>query len=172
MGIALGRAGEHDEAKREFERARLLSLAKDRRNEAETLTNRGIQLLSSGAVGQALEIFSQALAMEPELAAAHHYSGLAWSAAGKWDKANQAFAAALRYSAADAEIHYNFGVALKHQGNWSEAAREFAAVVELNPGHPLGYWSLADAVHRSGDHTRAKVILEQARAKGPCPDPR
>src|SRR5437899_343928 len=107
LGLALQRTGDQAGAAREFEQARTLAQSKDRRNEAETLTNRGIELLSAGSVPEALTIFEKALAIEPALAVAHHYRALALSSAGRFEEANQDFAEALRQSPSDPEIHYN-----------------------------------------------------------------
>jgi len=117
---------------------------------------------------EAVETLQRGLALEPDLAAAHHYLGVALGAMGKWEEARQAFAAALKNNPSDPEIHYNFGVALKYHGDWRGAVQEFTSAIELRPGHPQARCSLAEGLFQIGENDRANSVLLQAREFGSC----
>lgn len=171
LGAVLQRTRDVEGAALEFEYARQVSEASHQRREADTHTNKAIELLNQGHVPEAVEKLHQAEALAPDFAAPSHYRAIALSATGNWEEAREAFRAALRKDPSDPEIHYNFGVALKHQGDLKTAAEEFAKTIGIRSDHLPANCALASVLSQMGETKRAEIAARHARALGLCPAP-
>jgi tetratricopeptide (TPR) repeat protein len=98
-----------------------------------------------------------AVAVDPQLAEAHHTLGLALARQGKPEEAEDYFRQAIQLRPNYPEAHNNLGVALVHQGRLDEAIDCFRTVLRLTPDHP-------PALHNLGKNVLVKGNVEEALA--------
>jgi tetratricopeptide (TPR) repeat protein len=124
--------------------------------------NLGRLQLNRGEIGPAVEHFSRALAIKPDLAEAHSAWGEALAGQGRLDEAVQRFAAAAVLQPDRADNQLNLGVTLARQGKLAEADRHFVAALQVNPRYAEAHYSLGASLEQQGKLDEAAAAYREA----------
>ena len=128
-----------------------------------------------GGLRPALEMFSQAIEIDPGYARAH--AGLADTYAmlylwldrdeGYLERADAASRRALELDPDLAEAHATLGHILGLRNRYEEAQQEFETAIRLDPTLYEAYYLYARSAHAQGDHEKAALMFERASAVRP-----
>ena len=141
------------------------------RAEARTLLEKGRELYRNDEDIQALEMFQQAVKLDPEFAEAHFRLGLTHDALGQQQEAETAYRKAVetykKYLAVDenekdAEAHYNLGQTYSGLHLYSEAVREYREATELKPDDAAIYYDLGLALMRLAQYDQAAAAFSKS----------
>lgn len=136
-GIGLFLQDDLQGARRAFEQARLA----DPKN-AGVLVNLGRVAVREGLLAEAEDVLGRALALEPELASAHYFTGLVLKEQGDYDKA----LAHLRRAAAsyprDRVVQNAIGRVLFLQRRYAEAVKALQEVLAIDPEDLAAHYNL------------------------------
>lgn len=111
---------------------------------------RGEQLLVDGRVGEAQEIFEQAIADDPSDARAWLDLGLTHEARSRYAAAEQAYERATELEPRFAEAFNNLGVLLRQRGKLEAATHALERAVSLDPSLSAAQFNLALAYEDEG----------------------
>ncbi len=120
------------------------------------------------------QMFSRAIAIDPEYAFAH--AGLAGcysylyeyhSVEGTLEKANQASLRAVELAPDLAEAHTSRGLALSLTEQWEESGKEFDTAIQLNPKLWDPYFYYARSLFRQGKLEEAARLFETSSSRDP-----
>ncbi|MGO9246339.1 MAG: tetratricopeptide repeat protein [Verrucomicrobiia bacterium] len=184
-GVALGVAGRHQEAIKQYERAQRIEP-----EYAPSYNCLGDELLRAGKVSEAITNYEQALRLYPNNASAHynlanllaqndrddealsHYTaatrltpsdpriwtnlGNLFLKQGRRDEAIAAYAKALRIDPTAFEAHNNIAIALANSGDLVQATEHFREASRLSPSRPEIHSALAEVLERQGLHDEAQ----------------
>ncbi len=123
---------------------------------------RGRELRGQGRVDEAIAAFREALALEPNLAEAHHQLGNALKALRRYAEAVPSLRAAALLAPENAAVWLNLGVACLELGLSEEAVARFRRAVELEPFRPDARNVLGHALLVAGRCAEARRQLEEA----------
>ena len=145
LGTALDKAGQTDEAIRQYQEA--LRLKSD---DADAHNNLGNALLKTGQIDEAIRQYQEALRLKPQDAENHYNFGIALNKMGQSVEAISQFQEALRLKPGYADAHYNLGNALVNKGQTDEAIKQYQETIRLNPGYVPAYNNLGIALCKNG----------------------
>lgn len=131
------------------------------------LLSQGQMLMSARQYCAGLQIFRNALALDPQCALAHHQLGLAAAMTGNGHLAVQELQIATQLKPGDAVAHNNLGLAELSIGKIPQAQTEFEKAVALDPGLIDGFVNLGDVYSSSGNYAAAGHAFEQAVRHNP-----
>jgi serine/threonine-protein kinase len=128
------------------------------------------------ALRSAMEMFEQAIALDPKYALAQ--SGLSdcysllldYGGASAADVLPNAKLHALRAQELDdtlAEVHASLGTVREHDYDWAGAEREFKRAIELRPGYATAHQWYGIHLHSVGRMREAREQIERARQLDP-----
>ena len=92
-------------------------------------------LMGSGKLEEAIDHYSEALRIEPNLPEAHYNLGNALMRQGRTEEAMGHYYKTLRIDPDHLGAHYNVGVALAMRGDRTRAAYHFSEVSRIDPGN-------------------------------------
>jgi adenylate cyclase len=128
-------------------------------------------------VRRAIDLFEEAIRLEPDYARAHAGLGLAWAVASLYapqvrpdDALARAEAAARRAIELDpalADAHAALGYTYQWLWRWEDALRELKRAVELNPNHSTSRQWYGEQLTLAGRAAEAESQLRQAVALDP-----
>ena len=98
-----------------------------------------------GQFDEAVSLARQAVALDPEDAAAHSLVGSSYASLGQRDAARQAFEASLGLDPRDSSTYVNLGILELASGNPKIAEADFAEALSLDPGSAAARQGLAQA---------------------------
>jgi TolB-like protein/Tfp pilus assembly protein PilF len=120
----------------------------------------GMQLLNAGNPGGAIELFRQAIEIDPDYSAAHAALAGAYGWMGEAGMISYAEAFAQQKAAAlkaieiddsRPEPHLELGLAAMNQDwDWTTQKKEFRRALELNPNSAAVHWAYASYLNRLG----------------------
>ncbi len=112
----------------------------NRENRAATYVNRGVLRMREGNYDEALEDYSSALELQPEMGAAYLNQGAAHIFRQDFDLALASLNRAIDLDSPDLfAAHYNRAIAREHTGDVPGAYDDFLTALELKPD-----WTLAE----------------------------
>ena len=111
-----------------------------------TDSNVGTELQAQGDFGEAIALYRDALARDPEDAVAYSNLGTALAATGELGEAITQYRRALNLAPNDADSHYNLANALAAQGRLADAVGQFRAALEIEPGFAEAHINLGSAL--------------------------
>jgi tetratricopeptide (TPR) repeat protein len=161
LGVALARAGRHEEAIARYERARALDPGS-----AEIHYDLYFSLAATGRADEAEIQLDETLRLAPEHAGAQHLKGEAALRRGDLEQAIEHFRAALRANTRLALTHYRLGGALLAQGEIEEAGAHLQAAGRLDPQLDAS----ARRAFAVSSASRGLLRLEQGDALGATQD--
>lgn len=112
---------------------------------------RGIAYYFVGEYEQALDDYSFAINLAPELASAYFNRALARHDVGFYKEAIEDYTSVLEISPEDTVVLYRRGVAFLESGEINAAIRDFDKAIELQPEYLAAYVSRGSAKRRAGD---------------------
>ncbi len=125
--------------------------------------HRGLALRAVGGRDEeAVREFERAVALQPDLAEAHHQLGNAWKALHRYGEAARSLLEATRLAPDAAPAWLNLGVTQLELRRRTEAVASFTRAIQLEPGRPEAHNILGAALLRLGETTAAREALTEA----------
>ncbi len=125
-------------------------------------SNLGFALAAQGKMDQAVDQYTEALRLQPDLADTHNDLGMALAAQGKMEQARDQFAEAVRLKPGLARAHNNLGLALAAQGQLDQAMAEYAEALRLKPEFAEAHYNLGLALAAQGKLDEAVAQYTEA----------
>ncbi len=145
----------------------LIDLALRKTNSAKTHAILGEAFLGVRAYRKALEEFSIAFKLDPNIPGLHSDMGRAYAGVGTTDQAIKEFRKELEKNANDFEANYNLA-RLRRLSNDNEAARNYLAKAEqLRPDDPSVTFENAVFAVQAKDYSKAEALLQRVLEKHP-----
>jgi tetratricopeptide (TPR) repeat protein len=111
---------------------------------------------------RAVELFKQAIDLEPCNAEAFARLGSLYAGQGRWDEAQEMFSRSWRCSASGADVQIEAGIADLTAGDPAAALAAFTLAQQLDPAAPRAQLGLCVAYQQAGDAGRALIACDQA----------
>ena len=122
----------------------------------------GLAAQARGRHSQAEAAYREAIALDPNLAAAHANLGNVLGAQGKAREAEAAYRKAIALGPKIALAHFNLGVAMLEWRRYGEAEAACRAAVALEPNLADAHLLLGNALFQQGKHGEAEVAYRKA----------
>jgi tetratricopeptide (TPR) repeat protein len=126
------------------------------------LLARGQSLMAQKQYTQAKQVFKNVIALDPEVALAHHQLGLAAALSSNPHMAVKELEAASALQPGDSVTHNNLGLAYQSISRVQEAQREFEKAVALDPNLVEAALNLGSAYCASGNYVGAEHAFKIA----------
>jgi tetratricopeptide (TPR) repeat protein len=134
----------------------------DESTQASLLVQRGIEAAGAGRVDEAVAAFQNAVALRPDLAAAHANLGLLLAATQRHAQAEAHLRIALSFMPGDAMLHMALGVAEESLGRLADAEASHRTALALRPELAEAHASLGNCLRRQGRLDAAQPHCERA----------
>ena len=134
---------------------------------AVTESNVGTELQAQGRLDEAIALYRNALARDPNDVLAHSNLGTALAANGQLDEAIAHHRRAVALAPNDADSHYNLANALTAQGDLANAVSQFREALRLEPDFADAHLNLGNALVALGQPEDAADHYRQAAALKP-----
>ncbi len=155
VGLAALKRGEREAALAHVRKA--VALAPD---DAEALTLLGwLDMEVAGDVETAIESYSKAAALKPDVPEVHNNLGVALKRQGDLEPAVGSFSRALELNPDFAQAASNRGWAYVDQGKWREAETDFEKSLALQPNDEAALYGLARVRKELRDYSGAQEAL-------------
>jgi tetratricopeptide (TPR) repeat protein len=118
----------------------------------------GIDAFRAGRAGVAEQHFRAVLERDAGNVTARLYLGRILRTQGRLQEATEILSTAARLAPEDAAVRRELGYLFIGLDRAPQAAQQFRTAVELEPGEPLGWVGLYEALHRAGDPAAAEVL--------------
>ena len=132
------------------------------RTRAQSLVENGREFYRTDQDEKAVEVFKEAISLDPDLAEAHFRLGLAYDAVGQENEAEEAYKKSVekykkqfQSNDKDAEGHYNLGQAYAGLKLYSDAIREYRQAIRLKPDDSDIYYDLGVALSKLANYDEA-----------------
>ncbi len=130
--------------------------------------NKGLEQLERGRFESALEGFSKAARLNPELADAHLLRGSALNLLGLHGEALASIAKAIQLKPNSAETYFESGISAKSLGQFERAVSDLGKAIQLAPDFMKAHLLLAEVLH--GLDQGEQALAEVAKAQKIDPD--
>ena len=107
-------------------------------------------LADQGEFSAAIEQYTEALRLNPDIAEAHNGLATVYLRQGRLSEAMEHYAEAIRIQPGFAQAHSNRGTVLGIQGKTGEAVEEFRTALKINPGDAEMHYNLGYALADDG----------------------
>jgi tetratricopeptide (TPR) repeat protein len=134
---------------------------------AQIYSDRGIALGQAGDLEQSLSNFQQAIAIQPDLAAAHTGMGITLARMGNLEQATSHLRKATEINPQAIVAHQNLATIATNQGKFEQAIRHYKTILELVPHATEIATSLAALQLKIGQYDAAIVNCKRALAFNP-----
>jgi tetratricopeptide (TPR) repeat protein len=125
------------------------------------LDNYGRALLKQHKLAEAVQSFTTAVALHPDLDASRCGLGAALMEQGKYEAAADQFARVLELQPDHVAARLQLGIILGRQGKLAEAAEAFARVLRLHPEDAGAHNNLGNVLAQQGKHEEAARQFEE-----------
>ena len=105
------------------------------------LVERGIEKLNRENYQEAIEVFTEAVKNNPDLAIAYFKRGFAHFKLGEYQEAITVLNQVLRINPEDATAYYNRGLVYAQLGEYQEAIADFTQALQINPEDATAYYN-------------------------------
>jgi tetratricopeptide (TPR) repeat protein len=129
---------------------------------ANAYDSAGTSMHELGRMSETVELFQQALRIDPDYADAHNNLGMALAQTGKLDDAIAHYQQALRIDPDYADAHNNLGMALAQTGKTDEAIAHYEQALRIKPDFADVHNNLALALAQTGKMEDAIAHYQQA----------
>lgn len=130
--------------------------------EARQYFNEAVSLQDEGRLEEAVELYLQALELDPEFCDAMDNLGLAYRWLGELDQAIYYYEQSIAIYPENRTAHQNLGLAYRMQERWEDALAEYERLVELSPENPEGYFGMGQVYALMGNCRLAIPQMEEA----------
>ncbi|MBC8106716.1 MAG: glycosyltransferase family protein [Anaerolineae bacterium] len=134
---------------------------------AESLHNDGIAALRAKNFSAAIDLISQAIALDPRNARYHVNRGEAYRQANQAERALADFRRATELDPSNATAHYNLGLALRAANEIDESIAHYREAIGLKPDYVKAHYNLANTLRARGDLVAAEQSYRNAMALNP-----
>ena len=131
-------------------------------DKAEALNEAGQMQLKLKKYADAIELFREALQVDPALNGARSNLGQALRLLGHLADAEQVLREAVSANPSDPAIHNRLGTVLRERGENSEAERHYREALRLRPGHADILNNLGTVVNEQGNMVEAEQCFRSA----------
>jgi tetratricopeptide (TPR) repeat protein len=111
----------------------VIHLSSDKELSLLSYYNLGVIYTQRGQYHEAVDAYSAAIKLDPELSRPHYNLGVAYAALGQTKEAAEQFKNAISLKPAYAEAHYNLAVAYFQLGSKSQASEQLNVLSSLSP---------------------------------------
>ena len=136
-------------------------------NYAKQLYQQGLTNYKNSEYKQAINLFSQAIRINPEYSSAYNLRGDAYYNLGNYEKSQQDSSAAIRNNPNDANAYYDRGFSLYFAGEYNGAIIDHNQAIKLNPDFANAYYGRGLARYEIKENEKAIKDLNQAIAINP-----
>ena len=136
-------------------------------HEAERLNHRGQEYLHKKEYDKAIELFREALRLQPDLTVALDNLGNALELEGKDEAAIAEFDKALKIAPENAALYHDKGLALFHEKKYEEALAAFRKAVEIHSDFAEAQNGLGATLLSMGKPDEAAAALRKAVESAP-----
>lgn len=133
----------------------------------DSLFENAIRLHGAGQIGQAVELYDQALSIAPGHPDALHLKGVACSQTGQLETGIELIEQALASNRDHIDYNNNLALLLIQAGRLKDAEATLRHVIALAPTHSPAFSSLADVLERTNQLQEATSVLRQATGFDP-----
>jgi tetratricopeptide (TPR) repeat protein len=137
--------------------------------QARALLEEGKELYRTDQDEKAVEMFAEAIKLDPELAEAHFRLGLAFDAVGKEQEAEAAYKKAIEVykkhlddESKDAEAHYNMGQAYAGLHLYTEAVKQYRQATKLKDDDADIFYDLGTALTKLAQYDEAVAAFSKS----------
>ena len=123
-----------------------------KRRDAAIHNNRGIACRDKGEIDSAIENFTKAIELSPDLAIAYSNRGVAYGEKGDIDRAIADFTEAIELQPDFADAYYNRGIAYHEKREYDRAIVDYTMTIGLKP-------DLVEAYNNRGDAYSEKASM-------------
>ena len=127
--------------------------------DAEVLAQRGVRLLETSKIDEALALLLQAIRLDPSNISAQTNVAVAYGAKGDWAEAIARGKAALSLRPEHLPAELNLAVALSASGAHGEAIAHYRRVIARQPRNRAAQFNLAVAYAATGQKAQARSLL-------------
>lgn len=130
---------------------------------ATYIANEAAILTLAGQTEKAIDVYKEAIAVDPADARPYYYIGKAYGSLGRVEESKQMLekAAALNPNYVPFTLLAT-GVTYASQGRFAEAVEYFGRAVEVDPGFAMAYYDYGLSLYRLSRYDEAKVALGRA----------
>ena len=139
------------------------------RTRARAELDKGKELYRNDHDAEAVQAFTDAVRLDPDLAEAHFRLGLGYESLGKreeaeaqYKKAVEAYKKYFEEHRDDAEAHYNLGQTYANLGQYSEAIREYREATKLKEDDPDMFYDLGVAYTKLAQYDAAAAAFSKS----------
>jgi tetratricopeptide (TPR) repeat protein len=139
------------------------------RSQARAYLEQGKELYRDDQDDKALQVFQQAVKLDPDLAEGYFRVGLTFDALGQKQEAEDAYKKAiekykkhLEKNIEDAEAHYNLGQTYAGLSLYSEAVREYRQATKLKSDDSDMFYDLGEALTKLAQYDEAANAFSKA----------
>ena len=157
--LALHQAGKLEDAEALYRR---LLGSRGKAINAAVHNNLGSVLKGQGRLGEAIENYRDAIALDPRCSSAHTNLGNALMDAGDAGAAVSCYQTAIAIDPGNAGAHSNLGAVLTRQDRWDEAAISLREAIRLDPQQADSWYLLGRVFQERGDGTQAAECYHRA----------
>ena len=120
--------------------------------------------VTQGRNDRAIELLKEAVAIQPEHAAAHANLGAVYGIIGRYDTGIQYLERALELQPDHARAHRNLGLIHRARGRYPEAIEHLEKALELQGGqaNAMAYLNIGDTYYDMGEHEKAIPHFQKA----------
>ena len=129
--------------------------------------NLGVALSKRNRLEEAIDHYSKALSINPNITNAHNNLGAALAKQGKLDEAINHYTQTLRINPSHANAHNNLGVALSDRGELKEAMKHYLEALRIDPDFADAHYNLGLAYNDQNKLEKAMKHYSEALRKKP-----
>ena len=165
--------GEVERLKKELETAKPGQREQDQYNEAINRLSatdwydKGVALFSAGMVREAMEAYTKAIVLDPNLAIAYADRGAAYFLFGAAREAIKDFDKAIELDPKDWAAYYNRGGAYGNLEDYRQATKDYDKAIELNPNSGMAHSERGFTYFMLGDYPQAIRDFDRGIALDP-----
>ncbi len=126
------------------------------------LCGQAIARHQAGRLGEAIALYEQILALQPNFSEVHNNRGLALAELDRPDEAVASYARAVAIKPDNPETLCNWGLALAQLERRDEAEAKFRCAIAINPGFAGAYNNLGLILKERGRMAEARSAVEEA----------
>ena len=115
---------------------------------------------------RAIQHYTNALEMNPQMDAAYYNRGLTYAAIGEYDKAIKDYDIVINRNSEDADAYNERGEVLLYQGEYDKAIKDYNTAIKLKPDYGFFYLNRSKAWLYLQEWKKAESDLTSARENG------
>jgi tetratricopeptide (TPR) repeat protein len=147
------------------------SLSANEKSKSFALNEKGVDELRRGRHLAAVELFEQALAIDPAFAVAYNNLGVAYNALGRYNEAAEVLQQAIQIRPDYAEAYYDLGLSYLKRCLYEKSVKAYEQAIRYKPGFSEAQNSLGVAYNNWGKREEAmRAYHEAIRSKPDYPE--